>query len=273
MKSDLSPRDWQEISSYLDRQISVEAQARLEERLKNEQDLRNALEDLHRAQALLRSQPRLRAPRNFTLTREMAGKRSGAPAYPVLGLASALASLLFIFLLVGDLFSQRAALAPSQMTNALQAEMAQSEAVSPQPSGTLDEAEATQAMELNEAAPMAAPLAAPLAITEAPLETQLPAAAAKVMAPPPTSGDAAASPPAEATLAAILPPAKQAAQLAPTASPVQDSGGRAPEKTSLPLPPTKIFGLNQTIWHASEILAAILAVATGMAWWIRRRRY
>jgi hypothetical protein len=265
MKSDLSSRDWQEISSYVDRQLSVEAQVRLEERLQNEQDLRSALEDLRRTRVLLRSQPRLRAPRNFTLTSEMVGKRPSAPAYPVLGLVSALASLLFIVLLVGDLLNQRTALAPARIKNELQAEVVQSEAANSHSPAAPDEVEATPALE-------AAPMAAPFASTEVSLGTQPPAAAAKMIAPPPTPGETAASPPAEAAPKAILPPSVQAQQPGSSAAPSQEPGGLSSDRTSPSVTAPQIFGLNQIFWHGLETLAAILAVAAGLAWWIRRPR-
>jgi hypothetical protein len=262
MKSDLSPRDWQEISSYLDHQLSVEAQARLEERMRSEQALQDAFDDLYRTRALLRSQPRLRAPRNFTLTREIVGKRSRTPAYPALGLVSALASLLFIVLLVGDLLNQQTALAPAQITNGLQAEVTQFKEASPNIPGALDAGEAAQAPAL-EAAPMAAPAAAP---TE-----EAPSPAAKVMAPQPTPSETVIPPPAELP-EAVQPSAEQAQNFAAPAPREQESGEQSPEKKTSSVMAPKIFGLNEDFWHALEITAAVLAVTTGIAWWLRRRR-
>jgi cytoskeletal protein RodZ len=263
MKSDLSPRDWQDISSYLDRRLTVETQARLEERLHNELHLRDAFADLQRTRALLRSQPRLRAPRNFTLTPEMVGKRSSAPGYPILGLVSALASLLFIVLLVGDLLNQRATLAPVQIASEMQAETAQFEAASSLTTEAAEEAAATHALEL-EAAPLAA-----FAVTEAPLDAQPPAAVAKIAVPQPTPSEISGSPPAES---AIQPPSEQARQFNAPQSPVEDTGELSSDRTAPAATSAQIFGVNQNFWHGLEILAAILAVATGMAWWIRRQR-
>ncbi len=83
-------------------------------------ELRSALDELRRTRAVLRSQPRLRAPRNFTLTAEMAGVRTGVRSsaqpvhgsYPVLRLASVLATIFFIVITIGELAVRIAAPAP-----------------------------------------------------------------------------------------------------------------------------------------------------------------
>ena len=103
MKMDISPRDWQELSAYLDQQLNSRARSRLEARLRDEPQLRIALQDLQRNKMLLRSQPRLFAPRNFTLTPQMAKIRPVSPAYPVVRLVAAMSSILLIIVLAGDL--------------------------------------------------------------------------------------------------------------------------------------------------------------------------
>jgi len=106
MAIQIIPRDWEAISAYLDHQLSKQAQSQFEARLANEPELREALESLRRARLVLRSAPRLRAPRNFTLTASMAGVKHGgrAPvgAYPLLRLASMLATLFFVLVTVGS---------------------------------------------------------------------------------------------------------------------------------------------------------------------------
>ena len=107
MTSKISPREWEDLSAYLDGQLNPKRRARLEAGLQESEELRAALEELRRTRILLRSQPKLRAPRNFTLTPEMAGlRRSGrmvSGAYPVLRLASVLAAIFFVMLFAGDL--------------------------------------------------------------------------------------------------------------------------------------------------------------------------
>jgi hypothetical protein len=88
--------------------------------LEQSPELRSALEEMRRTRVVLRSQKRLRAPRNFTLTAEMAGLRLGVRpsarpvhgSYPVLRLASVLATIFFIFITLGDLAVRMTAPAP-----------------------------------------------------------------------------------------------------------------------------------------------------------------
>lgn len=106
MKKQLRQRDWQDLSAYLDGQLSSRERARLEEKLRSREDLQNALEELRRVRIMLRSQPRLRAPRNFTLGPEFASQGVGRQPFrrlsPALGLVSALASVLFILVVIGE---------------------------------------------------------------------------------------------------------------------------------------------------------------------------
>jgi anti-sigma factor RsiW len=107
MTTKISPRDWESLSAYLDGQLNPNERARLEIRFKESEALQSALDELMRTRELLRSQPRLKAPRNFTLTPEMAGMRSGQrpipSAYPALRLASVLATIFFLVVFFGDL--------------------------------------------------------------------------------------------------------------------------------------------------------------------------
>jgi len=110
MATQITPRDWEAVSAYLDHQLSAKTQAQIEARLSNEPELRDALESLRRTRLILRSAPRLRAPRNFTLTPSMAGVKHGsrapAGAYPLLRLASMLATLFFVLVTVGSFVIQ-----------------------------------------------------------------------------------------------------------------------------------------------------------------------
>ena len=107
MTKNISMREWEALSAYLDGQLPAKERTRLETQLNQAPELRSALEDLRRTRSVLRSQPKVRAPRNFTLTPEMAGLKARpvrrAPAYPFFRLASALAGFLFLLVLVGDL--------------------------------------------------------------------------------------------------------------------------------------------------------------------------
>lgn len=107
MNVKLTPRDYEALSAYLDGELNPRDKARLEENLRTDPIFRDELKEIKKTRILLRSQPRLRAPRNFTLTSQMAGVRTSAPArvgaYPVLRLASMLAAVFFVVVFVGEL--------------------------------------------------------------------------------------------------------------------------------------------------------------------------
>ncbi len=94
--SDLPKRDLELLSSYLDDGLSAKQRDKLTTRLEREPDLCWALEELRRTVSIISSLPEVRPPRSFTLTRETAGTRVRPPAYPLLQLATALATLAFV---------------------------------------------------------------------------------------------------------------------------------------------------------------------------------
>ena len=106
----VSDRDLELLSTYLDGRLNQKDQARLETRLQKDPELREVYEQLHRTRAVLRSLPRMRAPRNYTLSPRMVPARTVMPqSYPILRLVTALASFLLIFALLGDFFVFRTA--------------------------------------------------------------------------------------------------------------------------------------------------------------------
>ena len=124
MRTRISPREWEALSAYLDGQLSSRQKTQIESQLEANSDLRQALDELSQTRNLLRSLPKRRAPRNFTLTPEMAGLRLGVRplpgAYPVLRLASALAALFFVVIFAGELISQSIQPEPMQVAQAPQ---------------------------------------------------------------------------------------------------------------------------------------------------------
>ena len=108
MNSQLSSRDWEYLSAYLDRQLKPKEIASLEARLSSDPVLSAALGEIQRTRDALRSLPQMRAPRNFTLTPQMVGQRSplrSRPAMrlaPAFGFASALATFLLVLVIAGD---------------------------------------------------------------------------------------------------------------------------------------------------------------------------
>lgn len=101
----MNAREVENLSAYLDGQLSPTDSARLEARLESDPALAAALEALRETRALLRQMPRRRAPRNFTLTRQLVGKKPPLPrAYPILRFAAAAA----VFLLAMSFLDLRA---------------------------------------------------------------------------------------------------------------------------------------------------------------------
>jgi len=100
-------RDVEQLSAFLDGQLSQAEKARLEARIQSDPALAAALADLHQARAILRRTPKRHLPHNFTLTLKMAGIRPPVPRLvPALGWASAVAMLLFILTLGTNLLGQ-----------------------------------------------------------------------------------------------------------------------------------------------------------------------
>lgn len=108
MTRQISSREWELLSAYLDGELTYRERSRLEEKLEVRVELRAALDELRQTTTILRSQPTVRAPRNFTLTPQMVGLhrtvRSNAQLFPVMRLTAVLASMFFVFALLGDLF-------------------------------------------------------------------------------------------------------------------------------------------------------------------------
>ena len=97
----MNPRDLELLSAYLDGGLNPSDSARFESRLASDESLRAALDNLRSTRSLLRQLPSRRAPRNFTLTPQMAGIKPPTPrAVPVFRFATALATFLFIITFV-----------------------------------------------------------------------------------------------------------------------------------------------------------------------------
>ena len=255
MTKNISLRDWETLSAYSDGYLSHKERQQLEERLQRSVELRNGLEELRRTRRVLRSQPKMRAPRNFTLTADMVGAkavgRSAPRMFPVLRLASALASLLLILVVVGDLLTAPG-VQTAQLDNANRAvEMAAPAAAE---SGEVEmpaQAPEAQAYSEKSAEPDETPpsgmmmLAAP---TEEAQATQAEALSAPVL----PSGAGGPPPGDQATdSAAIMAPTERpppAAEIAPAQS----------EQPAQPLPSGRIY------WRTTEILLALIAVSSGL---------
>jgi len=90
-------RDIEQLSSYLDGQLSPSESARLESRLASDPELASAFNDIRAARGILRKLPARKAPRNFTLTRQMVGLKPPLPrSYSFFRFSTAFATILFV---------------------------------------------------------------------------------------------------------------------------------------------------------------------------------
>ena len=87
------------LSAYLDHALREPEQNRLETRLIQEPELQERLENLRHTKQLIGFLPRLKAPRNFTLSPQMVTVRKPRqPLFTTLRLATAIASILLVVL-------------------------------------------------------------------------------------------------------------------------------------------------------------------------------
>jgi hypothetical protein len=111
----ISNRDLERLSAYLDGALSAKEASRLEARLQEDPILQQALHDLKETARLVASLSGVPLPRSFTLTPEMAGVRDRPRVYPVMRLATALATFAFLLVVGVDAissFALKGALAP-----------------------------------------------------------------------------------------------------------------------------------------------------------------
>jgi hypothetical protein len=151
MNQELNRQDWDALSAYLDNELKPRERQRLEKQYQSRPEMRSALHELRQTRYLLRRTPSLRPPRNFTLTPEMAGVRSPrARSYPIFRLAFALASILFVMVIVGEFTlgnpaASSVAMAPAAESMVVEETMAEAE--------TMMEESAMTAQDVAETAP------------------------------------------------------------------------------------------------------------------------
>jgi len=88
------------LSAYLDNALNAKQKQQLEQRLLVEPALQAQIQHLNQTKILMQGLPRLRAPRNFTLTPEMVTlrRKKRQPAFSALRLATSLAAVLLVVL-------------------------------------------------------------------------------------------------------------------------------------------------------------------------------
>ncbi|MFN8410937.1 MAG: hypothetical protein U0Z26_00980 [Anaerolineales bacterium] len=88
-------RDIEQLSAYVDGQLSPSDSARIESRLQSDPELAAAYEDIRLARGILRKLPLRKAPRNFLLTRKMVGQKPPLPrVYSLFQYSSVFATIL-----------------------------------------------------------------------------------------------------------------------------------------------------------------------------------
>lgn len=102
----LSDTDYELLSAYIDDALSVSERSVLEARLNDDPALQYELNALRQTVALINQLPRMTAPRDFSLTREMVGirlvdKPRRPLIFPILQAVSAIAAMVMIVFAVG----------------------------------------------------------------------------------------------------------------------------------------------------------------------------
>jgi hypothetical protein len=152
MSDDITPKEWEAMSAYLDGQSGRKERERLERSLEQNPALSEALKGLRETRLLLRNQPKIRASRNFTLSPEMVGvgRESSISGFslPVLRMVSILASVLFVVIIAGDLLASGSFVSDVPFRSVSEQESALMEKAAPQlamPEEAIEEIETGQA--------------------------------------------------------------------------------------------------------------------------------
>ena len=102
--------DIEQISAYLDGQLSPSESTRLESRLKSDPELASAYDDLRSSRGILRKLPSRKSPRSFTLTRKLVGLKPPVPrTYFTFKFATTFATILFAITVAVNSLSPRLA--------------------------------------------------------------------------------------------------------------------------------------------------------------------
>jgi hypothetical protein len=237
------PQNHEALSAYLDNQLGGRERSQLEARLRADPALRAELETLRRTRAILRATPQVRAPRNFTLTPEMAAQLRQQPRqsglFFVFRYAFVLSSLLFVLALAGNFLLpgalERAFGAPQGEITALQEEMADA-------ARNAGESEQTQSLAVEETVPAAgdtAPVEEPPAEFQPETYTEPSATAEPTATPEPTATAELPDQPGATSVPGIQPAATSPTAAAPGDAPQPPTAEptATPEPTALPTEP------------------------------------
>ncbi len=243
MKKPLPSRDSNILSAYLDDEISPQERARLEDRLQQNPDLRGELEALRRTRLILRAAPKVRAPRNFTLTPEMVAPHPSFWGWfrPTMQWSAAVAFVLLLMTIAGQRWLMPPTSYNAEPPAMMMAETAFTEV--PAAEDLVEEAH-TAAMEKGIAA---APTTGTLTSTEMTLPWQSMMQA---------EGDASITPTVTATTSPSTPPTAEF----PTERSVEGN-------TPAPPPPIATFP-----WRSLQIALGVTAILSALAAFLAEKR-
>ncbi|HSQ27792.1 MAG TPA: hypothetical protein VLM80_11770 [Anaerolineales bacterium] len=263
MNGKVSLRDYEALSAYLDGSLEEQNLTRLEKRLQVEENLKQELEVLRRTRVILRSQPRLRAPRNFTLTPQMAGGRQQARntmgAFSALRLASVLATIFLVLVMAGDLIGS------SMKPQIIAASDLPQEAPLGMPAFGMGGGGGGGSDVSSEAEIAESQIAAEEEAMEIPAVQSTDAAAMKAM---PEAGALQAEPALQ-----VAPPSVAAEELGTSEErlPAEESEGEINDASTEALEEADLQQTRWPILRVLQVLLAILAVGTGVGALILRR--
>ena len=234
------------LSAYLDGRTSRAELALVERHLKSCTDCARTLATLSATVAAVKQLPRVRAPRSFALPRSMAKQPRSTPwLYPLLRTATALATLLLVIAVAGDVYTRFTLFSTSAPMVAPAA--LPSTSIAMQAAATPAQESAPRAAQLPTSQALAVqPPAAPAPQAAAPLTSGTTASGARQAAATPapataTTLDQAAVPATEAPIAAAKAVSPETLVEPPTEQPLGASGvgggggevGQAPSTTTV----------------------------------------
>ena len=285
-------RDLALLSAYLDGELQPHQHQALAARLQAEPDLREWLESLRKVKRTVGYLPRLRAPRNYTLTPEMVTvrKKKAAPFAGTLRLASTLAAILMVVLFGVEFLFTSGPLARTQMASAPQMEAAvMMDDAEPAPlilwghpgvgGGGVDmpiEGRGGDGPVMMEAPVIieSMPVEVEVAVEEAmpveePVAEDLPAVMPEAM--PEMMAEAELSPPADTEMESLQMAAEGEKQM-PILGINLDEGGEIIQRSGDTLGIQATPPAWRVILRAVQIALGVFAVGGGLTWWLLRRR-
>jgi len=128
MNNQLTPRQWQLLSAYLDNQLTQKEKGQVEELLQQSTGAREALAALQRTLIILRALPMRKSPRNFTVSPQLVKKPVIPTFNALLRFSSAMAALLLVAVLALDFVGLSASIPTARMVEDAASEMLAMEA-------------------------------------------------------------------------------------------------------------------------------------------------